>query len=199
MQPVKPHAPGDESRFAENNAPFIFNCLEKLCSGLPAKRCDFTYKENPMWTIPESRGIYMFYADFGKEGKYPVYIGKSEQGFRTRFARHAIDGVIWSFDNHQFPRFQFPNNPKLGAVLLVFQSSIGFSLKLTESLFLYPFDFALNKAENDAKRLQINEIILNSPRVSYDSYFQHILNALRGEAEKLDKALRENKPKPELH
>lgn len=189
MQPVEPHAQGEACRFAENNAPFIFKCLEKLRNQLPALPFVYRHNETPPVTIPDSRGIYMFYADCGANGQYPVYIGKTEQGFRTRFARHEMDGVIWMYNNDRFPIFPFPGKPNLGAVLLAFHS-LRISYKLTESMFLYPFDFALNKMENDFVRLQINEIIPNTPWFSYKTYFEKFFNAMESETTKLYDAFR---------
>lgn len=196
MQAVEPHAPGEECRFAENNAPFIFTCLDRLCHQLP-KASKFVYRHNetPPETILESRGIYMFYADFGIKGNYPVYIGKTEQGFKKRFAAHEKDGgVIWRYENNQFPTFQISGKPNLGAVLLSFQA-VRISFKLTESMFLYPFDFALNKMENDYIRLEIKEIIPNKPWFSYETYLEKFLDEMESETTKLIKALRDPNPK----
>lgn len=195
MQQNEPHAPGEECRFAENNAPFIFTCLDSLRHQLP-KASMFVYRHNetPTYTIPDSRGIYMFYADFGIERKYPVYIGKTEQGFKTRFTAHEkVGGVIWRYENNQFPTFQISGKPNLGAVLLSFQA-VRISFKLTESMFLYTFDFALNKMENDFIRLQINEIIQNEPKFSYETYLEKLLNEMESETTNLIEALRTNKP-----
>lgn len=196
MQPNERHAPGEECRFAENNAPFIFTCLDRLCDQLP-KASKFVYRHNETLTdtIPDSRGIYMFYADFGIKGNYPVYIGKTEQGFKTRFAAHKRDGgVIWRYENNQFPTFQISGKPNLGAVLLSFQA-VRISFKLTESMFLYPYDFALNKMENDYIRLEIKEIIPNKPWFSYETYLEKFLDEMESETTKLIKALRDPNPK----
>lgn len=183
MQPV------EEGRFAENNAEFIFHYLEKLRIQLSAS--PFVYKHNvtPPETIPDTKGIYMFYADFGANNKFPVYIGKTGQGFRTRFARHATDGVIWMYNNDRFPIFPFPGKPHLGAFLLDFHS-LEISYKLAESMFLYPFDFALNKLENDSKRLKIDKIIRIPRWFSYKTYFEKCLNAMESETTKLYNAFR---------
>lgn len=188
-----PRAEGEACRFAENNAPFIFDCLEKLRVKIPANKFVYEYGVTSLQNIPTSRGLYMFYADFGGNGRYPVYIGKTEQGFRTRMARHANDGVIWRFENKKdgkFPKFQMIEEPSLGAVLLTFP--IGFTMKLAESMFLYPFDFALNKMENDFVRLQINKIYENTPKFSYEKYFKKFLDTVKSQTEMLDDALREN-------
>lgn len=189
MQPVE-RAPGEECRFAENNAPFIFNCLKKLKDKMPANEFVYKHGDTKLADIPERRGLYMFYADFGGNGRYPVYIGKTEQGFKTRFARHAKDGVIWRFENGQFPKFQWKETPKLEAVLLTIPLS--FTMKLAESMFLCPFDFALNKMENDSKRLEIKKISENTPKFSYERYYKLFLDTVNNQTKLLDDALREN-------
>lgn len=196
MQPVEPHAQGEACRFAENNAPFIFNCLEKLRIQLSASQFVYRHNETPPETIPDSRGIYMFYADCGANGQYPVYIGKTEQGFRTRLASHARNGVIRMYENNAFPIFPFPDKPNLVAVLLAFEA-LRISFKFTESMLLSPFDFALNKMENDFIRLRINEIIPNKPWFSYKTYFEKLLDAMESDTKKLYNALREPNPKAE--
>lgn len=190
--PVEPHAPGEECRFAENNATLIFQCLANLRNKLPAKQFDYRHNETPPKDIPDSRGIYMFYADFGANHQYPVYIGKTEQGFRNRFEQHARDGVIRKYDdNDGFPIFRFSRKPNLGAVLLAFDDrSPPISYKLAESMFLYPFDFALNRIENGCIRLQINEIIPNSYLFSYKTYFETCFNAMQFETTKVYNAFR---------
>lgn len=182
MQPV------EVCRFAENNATFIFHCLAKLRIQLPASEFVYRHYETPPETIPDTKGIYMFYADCGAYGQYPVYIGKTEQGFKTRFDRHAIDGVIWMYNTDRFPIFPVPKKPNLGAVLLAF-NSYRISYTLAESMFLYPFDFVLNKMENDFKRLKIYEIKENSHWLSYN-IFEMSFNAMEFETTKLYNAFR---------
>lgn len=184
MEDVRPQ--GEECRYAEHHAPFIFNCLEKLRVKLPAK--EFVYKHGftTPAEIPKEIGLYMFYAEFDGYDRYPVYIGKTEQGFRTRFDRHARDGVIWRFNTGQFPTFP-KKDPQLRAILLTFP--IGFAMKLAESMFLGPFDFALNKMENDFVRLEIKSTFKYDPVFSYDTYFSKYLDAVKDQTEKLVKAL----------
>lgn len=173
---------------AENNAEFIFAALERLQNNMGAARFDYVHGVTNLPDIPNNRGIYVFYADFGANGRYPVYVGKSEQGFRTRFARHANDGVIWRFQNNEFPRFPFVGNPQLRAILLTIP--LGFTSKLAESLFLYPFDFALNTMENNQVRLVIDVINANPVEVSYTNYFRIMLDTMIQQTQQLDNALR---------
>ena len=173
---------------AENNAEFIFVVLERLQKNMGAAHFDYVHGVTNMADIPNDKGIYVFYADFGANRRYPVYVGKTEQGFRTRFARHANDGVIRRFQNNKFPRFDIVGNPQLRAILLTIP--LGFMSKLTESLFLYPFDFALNKMENHDNRLVIDKIKPNPVKVTYTNYFQTMLDTMRHETSKLDNALR---------
>lgn len=175
--------------YAENHAKFIFATLEKLQSKMGPPLSDYVHGVTNMADIPaNNRGIYVFYADFGAKGRYPVYVGKTEQGFKTRFAGHANDGVIWRFQNNQFPRFPFEGNPQLKAIML--NIPFGMTSKLTESLFLYSFDFALNTMENNQVRLVIDVIKANPVEVSYTNYFGKVLAAMVGETQKLDAALR---------
>ena len=176
------------SVYAENNAEFIFAALEKLQNNMGAKRSDYVHGVTNMADIPDDRGIYVFYADFGANRRYPVYVGKSEQGFRTRFAGHANDGGIGRFQNNEFPKFPFEGNPQLKAIML--KIPFGMTSKLTESLFLNSFDFALNTMENNQIRLVIGVIKANPVELSYTNYFGKVLAAMVEETQKLDAALR---------
>ena len=173
---------------AEKNAEFIFDALQRLQNNMGAVRFDYVHGVTNLDDIPTSRGIYVFYADFGANGRYPVYIGKTEDSFRNRFKSHAKDGIIWRFQNNNFPRFPFAGNPHLGAILLTIP--MGFTSKLAESLFLYPFNFALNKMENEQVRLVIDKIHANSVKVSYNTYFKPMLDTMIQQTQKLDGALR---------
>lgn len=149
-------------RYAENNASFIKKALSQISSQMETEAWECDYDDQ---TIPDSPGIYVFLACF--EGKkYPVYLGKTQIGFKTRFVHHeAEQGVIWMYKNGRFPTFPTYQNPTLKVWLLEMKTPC--IIKLAESIFLSSFDFALNKMENGDRRLNIWGIRKNTTRQSY--------------------------------
>lgn len=152
----------EEDYYAENNVSFIVKALAKIKVNMGTTLKEYDY-DSP--SIPDRSGIYVFCACFGAYEKYPVYLGKTEIGFKTRIGRHEAEtGVIWMYKNNCFPSFP-KKNPTLKVWLLEMQTPA--VIKFAESLFLASFDFALNKMENGDRRLNIWNIRENRKKRSY--------------------------------
>lgn len=158
-----------EARYAENNAKFIRYALIMISNNMEKVIQEFDYDSQCFTDKP---GIYLFSAHFGPGMTYPVYIGKTEQGFKTRIREHHSDGgVIWMYKNGGFPTFP-RRDFKLRILLLEIETA--YIIKLAESLFLSSFDFALNKRENRERRMCISGITPLSEQESYDKFFNPV-------------------------
>lgn len=154
-------------KYAENNVSFIKKALLKIRSNMGTTITEYKYDSR---TIPNKPGIYVFWACFGDNGKekYPVYLGKTEIGLKTRFGRHeAENGIIWMYKNNKFPIF-----PKQYPILKVWllEMRTPAVMKFAESLFLASFDFPLNKHENGNIRQWIRNISQNTITKSYEIF-----------------------------
>lgn len=93
----------DNKRFAENNGPFIRNALIDIKNNTKMTAWDFDYLLDSEDENANKKGIYMFYVTFGKKNDYPIYIGKTEKGIKTRLSEHKNppNGVIYRFQNEK--------------------------------------------------------------------------------------------------
>lgn len=151
--------------YAENNVSFIVNALVKIKVNMGTTLKQFDY-DSPV--IPDRPGIYVFCACFGDYERYPVYLGKTEKGFKTRLGGHEAEkGVIWMYKHDRFPSFP-KENPELKVWLLEIHTPG--VMKFAESIFLASFDFALNKMENGDRRPNIRNIRKNKKNKSYEIF-----------------------------
>ena len=140
------------TRFAECNTDYLFKTLNRL--GSHSKTFNFEYGSPA--DVSNDQGIYMFYLDLGTR-LFPVYIGVTTQGFKTRFSQHKSSGVKKKVDDDLFP--SFTNGEKYTKRILkakMVAMASGYMMKLVESLFLLSFNFCLNKAENRAYRQNLS-------------------------------------------
>lgn len=159
----------DNKRFAENNGPFIRNALIDIKNNTKMTAWDFDYLHD-ITDEANKKGIYMFYVTFGRKNVYPVYIGKTEKGIKTRLSEHKNppNGVIYRFQkekNYFDAFFKKKTPPRLRVWMLEMETPC--IMKFAESMFLMAFDFALNSAENSSTRRLILDIKKNTPAESY--------------------------------
>lgn len=176
-------------KYAEKNGHYIFKALRTLSEISPNTWHEYEYDTSK--TVSDKPGIYMFYIR-DTIHKYPVYFGKTETGFKTRFADHQNnkDGVIYRYLNKPFPTF--PKDVKeqeLQLEVVLVTMSTPFIIKLAESLFLCAFDFALNKMENGKERDKIDDISQFKALDSYRRDMEQKLSELEAGVSSLKKAL----------
>lgn len=156
------------TRFAECNTDYLFKTLNRL--GSHSNTYDFEYGSPA--DVSNDQGIYMFYLYLGTR-LFPVYIGVTTQGFKTRFTQHKSSGVIQKFDEDVFPSFtkgtQYTKRI-LKAKMVAMES--GYMMKLVESLFLLSFNFCLNKAENRTYRQKLSALAQLTAQESYKEWVE---------------------------
>lgn len=172
----------DNKRFAENNGPFIRNALVDIRENTGMSALEFDYLLDSE-DIPDKPGIYILCVDSGKKDVYPVYIGKTEKGIKTRLKEHKNqeNGIIHRFGKEILSCKPFnskKNQPRFRVWLLELETPC--TMKFAESMFLMAFDFALNSAENSSTRRSISKIKVNSLAESY-SMFKRVQDKLHSE------------------
>lgn len=177
------------SDYAETNAKYIFQALMKMgkVGGM-----EFWDGECDPAGIPQkcTRGIYMFYIHFKKTGiKYPVYLGKTETSFKSRLKDHETKGVIHQFNHNEMACLKNECKANLELKVALLNIEAGFTMKLVESLFLYAFNFALNKMENGSVRETFGTIPQMEETVSYSKFMKDTRNQLKKDAEWLTESL----------
>lgn len=174
------------SDYAETNAEYIFQTLMKMgkVGGMEYKDMEYDPAR-----IPSTRGIYMFYIHFKDGKRYPVYLGKTEMGFKHRLKEHETKGVIHQFKHNEMACLKNENKANLELKVALLEIKVGFTMKLVESLFLSAFNFALNKMENGSVRETFGTIPQMKEKDSYDRFMNDILNQLTADAGWLTKSL----------
>lgn len=176
----------DRETFAEKCATFIFTKLEKVGENTKFVKFDRKGKADP--TVPnDKRGIYLFFADLNGR-RYPVYLGKTDTSFRTRFSQHDVINQYMHGDiDKLFHDVNKDGEVCLGAMLIYLP--LPMVIKLAESLFLCAFNFALNGMENVAPRTRITDLD-QTPDNIISKYFSPALDAMEKESKDIVKRLR---------
>lgn len=178
-----------QDRYAENNAFFIFTTIDRLKeSGCTVNDVDIkSYTQNPN-VVSDFKGLYIFYVTFNslETTRIPIYVGVTDQGFRTRFRQHK---VIEKYFNpvvqgkRVFPAFHVDHYPPEGEHIfrvVTVRTEYGLTAKLLESIFLNSFDFCMNKMENGAYRMMIGPNRQHQRSHSYKQFCED-LNTHLGE------------------